>query len=165
MVPVPELRMLRGAHFQQNDRPLMPRDPYTLPVKGDCLEIEAAFGAGAAGRFGLRVRRSPGGEEETAIVYDAGSGHLVVDRTRSSRAEVQTDPYVGQLDLAPGEGLSLHLFLDRSVIEIYANQRLCMTSRIYPSRSDSLDIQVFSEEEEVCLLWIDVWQMRSIWGE
>ena len=46
----------------------------------------------------------------------------------------------GAFALAEGETLKLQVFLDASVIEIFANDRVCLTSRIYPSRSDSLGL-------------------------
>lgn len=105
------------------------------------------------------MRVSPGGEEATRIVYDAGSGRLIVDRERSSKsADVHRDPYGGPLTLAPGEPLRLHVFLDRSVVEIYANGRACLTSRIYPTRPDSLGVSLFARGGSARARSVDVWE-------
>ncbi|MGQ9479764.1 MAG: GH32 C-terminal domain-containing protein [Thermoproteota archaeon] len=45
-----------------------------------------------------------------------------------------------------GETLKLHVFLDRSVIEVFANSHVCLTGRIYPSRIDSLRIGFFTHD-------------------
>ena len=39
--------------------------------------------------------------------------------------------------LAEGEALELRVFIDRSVIEVFANRRQCLTQRVYPTRADS----------------------------
>jgi hypothetical protein len=46
----------------------------------------------------------------------------------------------GAFALAEDETLKLQVSLDAPVVAIFANDRACLTSRIYPSRSDSLGI-------------------------
>ena len=65
--------------------------------------------------------------------------------------------------LGPDGTLTLRVFLDHSVIEVYANRTACITGRIYPSRLDSLGIDVFAEGGGVRLSSLDTWQMASIW--
>ena len=43
-------------------------------------------------------------------------------------------------ELGEGETLRLHIFLYRSVLEVFANGRQCLTQRIYPTRADSLGL-------------------------
>ena len=57
-----------------------------------------------------------------------------VDRQGSSKdSTVDREPHGTHLTLAAGENLRLRVFLDRSVIEVYANARATLTSRVYPS--------------------------------
>jgi beta-fructofuranosidase len=58
--------------------------------------------------------------------------------------------------------LDLRVFVDRSVVEVFANGRQYLTKRIYPVRDDSLGIQLFSRGGEATLRSMDVWQMDSI---
>ena len=57
--------------------------------------------------------------------------------------------------------ITLHVFLDRSVIEILANDAQCLTSRIYPTRLDSLGVDLYATHEGVKAASVDVWKMRS----
>lgn len=68
-----------------------------------------------------------------------------------------------RLSLAKGEGLCLHMYLDHSVLEVIANGRACLSSRIYPTRPDSLGVGVFSAGGAVVLEGIRAWTMGSIW--
>jgi beta-fructofuranosidase len=162
--PVSELKTLRGRHHRLADVDLTPTSSCMLKdVRGDCLEVIAEFEPGDAAEFGLQVRCSPDGTEQTRIFYDRAAGCLIVDREQSSLSpNVHRGVQEGTLDLPPDEELELHVFLDRSVIEIYANGHFCLTSRIYPSRNDSLGVGLFACGGSVKLKALDVWQMAPM---
>jgi sucrose-6-phosphate hydrolase SacC (GH32 family) len=131
-------------------------------LQGDCLEIIATFTQWNARRFGLSLRRSPAGEEETRIYFETSSQILYFDRTRSSlNTAVQRNLLSGQLQLSMNESLVLHIFLDRSVIEVFINEHAVFASRIYPTRRDSIGVTAFAEGGEVRLESLDAWNMRS----
>ncbi len=65
--------------------------------------------------------------------------------------------------LDAGGTLRLHIFLDGSIVEIFANDRACLTTRIYPSQPDSGGIELFARGGEVHLSRFDCWTMASIW--
>ena len=52
---------------------------------------------------------------------------------------------------------------DRSVVEVYANGRVCVTSRAYPSRADSLGVALFAEGGAAEARVVDAWEIGSIW--
>ncbi len=163
--PAPEIEALRGAHLHVADLPVTPdsRD-FLDELRGNCLEIIAEFGGGDAATFGLIVGRSPDGAEETRIVYDRARAQLQVDRTRSSAAATPDRPVVGgACPLDAGEALRLHIFLDGSIIEIFANGRACLTARIYPSQPESIGVDLFARGGTVHMRRLDCWQMASIW--
>ncbi len=132
---------------------------------GDCLEILAELEVGEAAQVGLGLRCSPGGEEETLIYYDRASSSLVLDRTRASLdPATHRDPASGPLALAPGEPLCLRIFIDRSLVEVYANGRACLTARIYPTRPDSLGVKLLACGGEVGVRALHAWEIGPIWG-
>ena len=49
-----------------------------------------------------------------------------------------------------------------SVIEVFANGRACITARVYPSRPDSLGVQLFARGGTARPRSLDVWEMDSI---
>ena len=69
------------------------------------------------------------------------------------------------MTLVEGEALHLRIFIDRSIIEVFANDRQCLTLRVYPEREDSRGIVLFSRGRPARLRSLKVWQMRSIWPE
>ena len=164
MAPAPEIQVLRGKHHRWEGLPIVPGSFSLMKsVRGDSLEIQAEFEPGASEAVGLTVRSAPGGKEQTSITYKRTSGHLLVERERSSlRPDVERGTQGGAFALADDETLNLRIFLDASVIEIFANGRACLTSRIYPSRSDSLGIGVFARGDKARLKALNVWEMRPV---
>ena len=66
---------------------------------------------------------------------------------------------VAPLELGPGENLELRIFIDRSIIEIFANERQCITQRIYPTREDSTGIELFSKGSSMTVKSLQAWDM------
>jgi beta-fructofuranosidase len=164
--PVPELAALRGERRRWKNVALAPGAPVVLDeAAGDCLEIRATFGPSAA-VVGLALRRTPDGAEETIVRYDRGRSLLALDCARSS-LDVAVDRALdgAALALAPDKPLNLRIFLDRSVIEVFANGRLAITDRIYPSRDDALGVAAFADGAAARLGALEAWGMASIWDD
>lgn len=161
--PAPELTALRGARIHFYDISLDETASFGLPVEGDCVEIQAEFEV-TTSTCGLKLCCSPDDREQTRVGYDGAAARVFVDRQRASLSpEVKRDVQQGPLQLATGETLKLHIFLDRSVVELFANGRCCLTSRIYPTRRDSQGIKLFAHGGGVRLLSLDIWQMKPVW--
>ena len=172
--PAPEITQLRGE--QRHFANLSVRGDYMLPdVESDMLDIEAEITPGSAAQVGLILRRTLNGNlcasgqmagEETRIYYDAQANELRLERTNASRdtdQEPDLAPLAGPLTLVPGETLRLRVLLDRSVIEVFANGRACLTGRIYPSHTNSLGTGVFAQGGTAKVQTLDAWQMNTIW--
>ncbi|CAM5334220.1 hypothetical protein SGLAM104S_07093 [Streptomyces glaucescens] len=85
-----------------------------------------------------------------------------MDRSRSgnhSSAEPNLGVHKGPLALSNGQ-LTLEVFVDRSVIEAYANSHKSITTRAYPFRQDSLGLRLFGDGSTVRSM--TVWKMGSM---
>jgi beta-fructofuranosidase len=161
--PVPELTALRQTHTHLENVALSSCD-VPLPVQGDSLEIVAEFQVGRA-TCGLKLRCAADHSQETVVGYEVGAGYVFVDRERASQdPEAQGGVQRAPLSLDADETLKLHLFLDRSMVELFANERRCLTSRIYPSPPyDSLGVKLFASGGDARLKSLDVWSLKSVW--
>ena len=63
--------------------------------------------------------------------------------------------------LADDETLDLRILLDGSVLEVIANGRTSLASRIYSRRADDNRTRLFGSEAR--LERLDIWEMPSIW--
>ena len=166
MVPAGEYSMLRDGHWHWAGVAVNPGAAWTPEdALGDCLEVRAHLVPSVDGNVALGVRRSPGGEEETLIRYDASAKALSVDRARSSLSDTQSkDVRTAPLTLDPDGTLDLHVFVDRSVIEVFANGHCCLTTRVYPEGADATGVAVTAEGSPAAIRELDVWSLKSIWG-
>lgn len=107
--------------------------------------------------------RSPDGAESTAIVFQSPKRKLLVDRQKSSLiTDVDRGVTEAALSLSPAENLKLRIFLDASVIEIYANGGICLTDRIYPARSDSTGASLISNGGSARPVKLEAWRIRPV---
>jgi beta-fructofuranosidase len=160
----PELKALRGQHFHWEDLSLSSYSAETAPgIQGRCLEISAEFELIDAEKFGFWIHCSPNGDERTLIACDVAQQSLIIDRQRSSLdpaadKSMETAP----LPLAAGETLGLQIYVDHSVVEVFAGNQVCLTSRVYPTRSDSSGVRPFAIGSRVRLKSLDLWTMKAI---
>ncbi|MCU0519494.1 MAG: glycoside hydrolase family 32 protein [Anaerolineae bacterium] len=128
-------------------------------VWGNSLELDVEMRIGSAAQVGIKVCCSPDGEEQTLVYYDAVEGKLKVDTTRSSLGEGAKVVEGGPLTLGDGQPLRLRVFVDRSIVEVFANERQAVTRCIYPTRRDSLGVSLFARGAAVEVPAVQVWEM------
>lgn len=157
--PVDELKVLRAHEKCWTDLKVGDGQTHSLDgVVGDSCELAMEIQVGSAQRCGVKVRASGDGQEETLLYYDAAAHELVFDATRSGgdgRRVVERAP----LTLAEGQPLKLCVFVDKSVVELYANDRQAICRRVYPVRGDSLGIGLFCEGGEADFKTVQAWDM------
>jgi beta-fructofuranosidase len=134
---------------------------------GNSLEIKAVINPLNAEKIGIEVLRSPDGEETTRIFYDPKEKTLTLDVSKGSQQKKvpERGPEVGPLELKNNELLELRIFIDRSIIEVFANKRQCLTARVYPSGKNSNTISVFANGGQAIFESLELWKMKSIWPE
>ena len=186
--PVNALVALRMEHQHVGETVLPANKEIVLEsIQGDTLELEAEFDPQLARWVQLNVLRSPNAEEQTSITfynfdrklsiwYDT-KAVVCLDGTRSStlpdvwlrppeRVEVNSGSRewnAAPTATTPGQPLKLRVFIDRSVVEVFVNERHYLAMRVYPGRSDSVGVSVRAQGQDAMLKRLDVWPMKSIW--
>lgn len=129
-------------------------------IAGDSLEIVVEMEGMGASAYGVKVRASPDGREETPVFYDAKESLLKIDTHRSGPEDTPRAVEAGPLDLRLGERLKLRIFVDRSVVEVFANDgRQALARRIYPARQDSVGVRLFAEGGSARAVSLRAWQI------
>jgi beta-fructofuranosidase len=152
-------------------------------VRGNAMELAATIDPGKASSVELNVLRSADAEEVTRIVFykDRGFRHrehgrtspqarmlssaISIDNSRSSELPdvMSRLPETAQFYLAPDEPLKLRVFIDKSVVEVFANGKQCVALRVYPGRKDSLGVSLRAQGQDAKLLSLSAWQMEDIY--
>jgi len=128
-------------------------------MEGKDLELFIEMESGEASAYGVQVCSSPGGEERTLVFYDAVAKKLCIDTRNSSLGEGAKSVEGGPFELAQGEMLKLRVFIDQSVVEVFANDRQAVMRRIYPTREDSVGVAVFSRGGAATMRRARSWKM------
>jgi len=178
--PVQEIERLRinpvsGDNLELTDGIEVPLEK----VKGTAWEMDLDIEPGNARQIGVRVCCSPDGTEQTEIVFDPAVGTLSVDISKSTLSSDVFWPWpwpfkvdreehlkydsvqIAPFSLAEGENLKLRVFLDGSILEVFANNRQCVTQRIYPTREDSTGVVLFSRGGSAMVRTLQAWEMAA----
>jgi beta-fructofuranosidase len=140
-----EIEALRYRPFKKDDFAVQPGADLAIDgVDDNSFELAIDMESSKASDYGVKVCVSPDGQEETVISYDVSQGRLKVDTRKSGPADTPKDVEAGPFELKERERLKLRVFVDKSVVEVFANGRQAVMRRIYPSQPDSVGISMFS---------------------
>lgn len=148
-MPVPQLQQLRDQQFTANGIQLQNSSYIVEGIAGDALEVQALLQPGD-GTINLRIHHSVDGERAAIICYDGTT----------------LDALGTQVPLVLGEDepLKLHLFLDKSVLELFVNGGRIAVTRLLPdAQLEDRGIEVLVTNGQADLISLDVWTMRGIW--
>ncbi|MCL5098419.1 MAG: GH32 C-terminal domain-containing protein [Candidatus Omnitrophica bacterium] len=176
ITPVKELESLRRDHRQIEHCLVKADSEVVLPgIRGDSMELALEIAPGTASEIGLKVRCSPDGEEETGIWYNAPAGKLIIDMSRSTlRKDVKysagpIETYFGPKNLQhrveapfhlpPNEPLRLRVFMDKPMLEVFANDRQCVTQQIFPKNREATGIKLCAKGGDANARVVDAWQL------
>jgi len=184
--PVGDLESLRHDHRHVEARTLPANREVILEgVEGNAVEIAAEIDPGSAQMVELNVLRAAGKEEYTRIAFYRRRGYIDWDRSdgwarindaRDSLITIDTAysselpdvesraPEIAPFYLPPNETLKLRVFVDKSVVEVFANDRQCLAVRVYPGREDSVGVSLRAQGADAALRSLDVWQMHTIYA-
>ena len=119
------------------------------------LEIKATVSS-ATGACGLIIGADPSLTEYTTIMYEPTNHTLLVERAYSSTIEefnnATVTGYFYPYTIASSDGstaqepITMDVFIDGSLVEVYINERFALTTRIYPSMECSTGYGVYVTE-------------------
>lgn len=176
--PIAALETLRTEHWHKGETVLPAnRDVPLEQVSGNAIELVVKIDPREAREVCIEVLRSPDGAETTSIRYLRNGGAvktkgpetfhdtLVIDTCRSSLLPdvLARPPEIANFKLGNDELLELRIFVDKSIVEIFANNRRYMSVRVYPGREDSLGVCMRAQGSDAVVCALDIWQMKNIW--
>jgi len=133
-------------------------------IRGDCLELDLGMEPRGAAEFGLKVRCAPDSSEETLIFFSSAPPTIQIDFQKASLRDdlsYHRDPrvQVAPFDFKQGDTLKLRVFLDHSVLEVFAGDRRYMVQRLFPTHPDALEVKLFSRGGPTFVRHLRAWQM------
>jgi len=176
--PTGNFKSLRYNHRHINETKLI-KDKKTSfeDVKGNTIELIMEIDVKNTNFIEIEVLQSE--KESTKIRYYHKRGYnrfyrrkeikrrdsvLEIDSSHSTVAEdVLTRPIeTMQVELNDNETLKLHIFIDKSIVEVFVNNKDCASVRVYPKHTDSIGISIMSKGKDAILKSLDIWDMKKL---
>ena len=169
--PIKELTKLRRAQLGPVAGFAVEENPRSLEgITGNQCEIECEVECGPAGKLYLDVLASPSGEEFTRIELDGSTGGIHIDNSRSSldpaTANQGGNERQGPLKtdwnhLPASRRLTLRIFIDHSVVEVFTSAGAFAVQRAYPSRPDSIHVRLSAQGTGFQLIHAQGWNLAA----
>jgi len=180
MQPVGDIASLRKDKVEQQNITLPANKEIVLDkFKSDAMEINMEIDLKKSPAIELNVLRSPDKEEYTRILFYKDGGYpdreypgrpnrysaIAIDNSNSSILPTVRPRVTETADvwLEKDEPVKLRIFIDKSIIEVFVNDKQCISVRAYPGRDDSKGVSITAKGNEALLKSIQAWQMKSIY--
>ena len=149
--PLRELESLRGDEQSLNKTSLPTDSRHPIPsMAGDVREFRLEFQSGNAKEFGVEVHCDASGKNGFVISIEAETQILRLGDLRVPFA------------LKAGEPVELRIFLDKSMVEVFANDRQAAVA-LHKYKIEDQGITLFSNGGETTLTKARSWKMKSIY--
>lgn len=155
------------------------KQPRRLPLKTAEWEACAQFSSvGSSGRTGLAVHHASA-DQKTVLYFSPADETFHIDRPdlcysttppcgtetemRSAKLQGEKAPFTlfttrdPQTGIEAEEQLKIHAYYDRSVLEVFVNERAVITTRVYLDAAECTGLEFFAESEGVVLVDAVVW--------
>jgi len=150
--PLRELEALRHDKKQEDGITVKSDSARRIEgISGNTLELEVAFKSPAAKEFGLDVLCDKDGENGLRIAC--------LPESKILRVGTVTAPF----DLKEGKDLSLRVFIDKNLVEVFANDRQAAVAA-HKYEPGNVGVSLFSKGGDVVVKEVKGWKMKSIYA-
>jgi beta-fructofuranosidase len=170
--PLEELTKLRSQSPVHHEGFSLGEAPVALKnVRGDQFEIECELELGDAEKIDIDVLVDPSGREFTRIEVDARTGGLLIDNSHCSLdpstvnqgGNDRQGPEKTDWKHLPSSGrLTLRIFVDHSIVDVFSNGGAFVTQRAYPSLSESTGVRISAQGKGAKLIQATQWAMGEM---
>lgn len=160
--PIAEMDSLRGETlYEGTDITVTPDSENILAgVEGSLCDLEAEIEIGDAASFGFHLRTGNG--MKTTVRYTPATGLLTVDKKQSGLAAAEIKSM--RVEPLDGNRVKLRILIDSSVLDVFVNDGLTVTSTVCFPTADACGMEFFSSSGSVTVKSIAVYEMNSIWS-
>jgi len=150
-MPLRELQSLRTNPREEQNITVKRDTEYALKnMAGDTMELELVIKAPTANEFGIKL-----------LCAEDGSGGFAISFGKDRK--VLNVGYINPpFELEEGEDLTLRIFIDKSMIEVFANDRQAAVAWHEYDPKD-LHVSLFSKGGELKVKNVSAWKMKSIY--
>lgn len=150
--PAPELQALRGQSFSHQNIIVKQVSGYSLQTNpGSGLELIIEFDPVTADSLEIKWDNEDNHNHGLAIIYDCLNQQIIVNDRKAGFKLLDTE-----------SRLTLHIFLDKTVYEIYANYRVCFTGWFKTMGKENYNISLIANGGDITVRTLDIWKLKSV---
>ena len=152
MKPLRELKKLRYNEMSWEDLEVQRgRDYHLEKITGDALELKVTFEAPLPEKFGISMLGDQKARENMQLVFG------------SSRDSFRMGSIAPPFDLKEDEDLILRIFIDKNLVEVFANGRQAAAYASHEKVRKDPNIRLFTRDKDLKIKSIKAWKMKSIY--
>ena len=121
--------------------------------KGDIKEMKFTFKPSGNGTFGIRVRVSEDGSR--GVTFTFSNGKLIVDGHGEQPTEVL-------YELKEDGTLSVHIFLDKAILEYFINEGTGYGVQYMHSNVEDIGVELFSRSGKISVESAKSWDLNPV---
>lgn len=159
--PTEELKQLRKRHSSVRDYAVTEGELHSFPeVEGDCVEMMIQFDLqrSDASEISIHVRSSSDNQECTVIQVNLSKRNISFDRNRSGMGPGGIKEC--RLETGLGDMLQLHIFLDRSTVELFINDGVRVMSGLVFPDPESIGIRFAAKGGTAYIHDLQFWTLQ-----
>ncbi len=150
--PIRELECLRAEKREVRNLTVTRDTAQLLPeISGDSLELDVVMSAPHAQAFGINLLCDAKSENGFTIASGAGTTNLTVGYIQPPFA------------LKEGEDLTLRIFIDKSMIEVFANDRQAAVAW-HEYAPENLRVSLFATGGDLVIKKVTAWKLKSAYS-
>jgi sucrose-6-phosphate hydrolase SacC (GH32 family) len=151
--PIAEIEKIHKKNYLWENKNVIPgvNDNKLKRVSGDCLHIIGEFDIKTSDNFGIMLRHS-NKTQGTEILYNVKRGVLTVLGCTVPLPAVNNK-------------IKLEILLDRTSVEVFANDGQTVISNCFIPDEKALDVVLYTNGGELGIDKLEVYELESIWKE
>jgi fructan beta-fructosidase len=161
--PVRELNKLRGKKFQKRGATVSELNEWLREnqVAGPLWEIEIELDPASANAVEMELFAAE--NQQTVVRYDGKGGTVSINRTRSGNTQFHGGfPGIYTAPVRAGKDKTLlHLFVDTSSIELFANDGESVITALVLPKAPTRPIQFRADDPEFKISRFTAWKLKS----
>lgn len=149
--PLRELEQLRSDKKQEKNIKVKSHTAYIFKdIAGDTMELEITFEAPTSNEFGIKL-----------LCAEDGSGGFSISSGKDNKV-LNVGYITPPFELEEGEDLTLRIFIDKSMIEVFANDRQAAVAW-HEYDPNNLHVSLFTKGGDLKVKAVTSWKMNSIY--
>ena len=150
--PLRELKKLRYGQISKFSFKIKGSEKYQpLDITGDAIDLEIKFNSPLPNQFGVDILGDSLGNNFVEILIDEVKNVIHVGNVKA--------PF----NLMNNEDLHLRVFIDKNIIEIFANDKQAIVYEHEYIRNQP-NIKIFSKDDDLFVESIQTWKMKNIYS-